>query len=95
MMARNPWFRFGVNAWSLGIDASSVIALRTLKIAAGGVAAEVEVRRMVSEKIEAGLALQALGLTGGLGLTGQSAATKMLAHYRRKVRANRRRLAKG
>jgi hypothetical protein len=45
-------------------------------------------------QIEAGLALQALALTGGLGLTGQSTATKMLAHYRRKVRANRRRLAK-
>jgi len=93
-MLRNPWFGFGMNAWSLGIDASSVIALRTLKIAAGGVAGEVEARRMVSEKIEAGLALQALALTGGLGLTGQSTATKMLAHYRRKVHANRRRLAK-
>jgi hypothetical protein len=83
-----------MNAWSLGIDASSVIALRTLKIAAGGVAAEVEAYRMVSEKIETGLALQALALTGGLGLTAPSAATKMLTHYRRKVRANRRRLAK-
>jgi hypothetical protein len=94
MMFRNPWFRFAVNAWSLGIDASSVIALRTLKIAAGGVAAEVEACRMVSEKIETGLALQALALSGGLGLTAPSAATKMLTHYRRKVRANRRRLAK-
>ena len=94
-MVRNPWFRFGVNAWSLGTDASSVIALRALKIVAGGVAAEVEARRMVSEKIEAGLALQTLALTGGLGLTASSAATKMLTHYRRKVRANRRRLAKG
>ena len=74
---------------------SSVIAFRTLKIAAGGVAAEVEVRQMVSEKIETGMALQALALTGGFGLTAQSAATKMLAHYRHKVRANRRRLAKG
>lgn len=93
-MLRNPWFRFGVNAWSLGIHASSVIALRTLKIAAGGVSAEVEACRMVGEKIETGLALQALALTGRLGLTAPSAATKILTHYRRKVRANRRRLAK-
>jgi hypothetical protein len=85
MMLRNPWFRFGVNAWCLGIDASSVIAFRTLKIAGSGVAAEVEVRQMVSEKIETGLALQALALTGGLGPTVQSAVTKVLAHYRRKV----------
>jgi hypothetical protein len=94
MMPRNPWFRTGFYAWSLGLEASSVIALRTLKIAAGGVAAEAETRRMVSEKLETGLALQALALTGGLGLTAHSAATKTLAHYRRKVRANRRRLAK-
>jgi len=94
MMLRNPWFRAGFKAWSLGLEASSVIALRTLKIAAGGVAAEVEACRMVNEKIETGLALQALALTGGLGLTASSAATKMLTHYRRKVRANRRRLAK-
>ncbi len=77
-MLRNPWFRFGINAWSLGINASSVIALRTLKIAAGGVAAEVEACRMVSEKIETGLALQALALTGGLGLTASSGRDKTL-----------------
>jgi hypothetical protein len=94
-MLRNPWFRFGVNAWALGVEASSVIALRALKFAGGGSAAEAEACRMVSEKVEAGLALQALALTGELGLTAQGAATKTLAHYRRKVRANRRRLAKG
>jgi hypothetical protein len=57
MMLRNKWVRLGVDAWSLGVEASSVIALRTLKIAAGAVAAEVEARRLVCEKIEAGLAL--------------------------------------
>jgi hypothetical protein len=34
---------------------------------------------MVSEKFETGMALQALALTGGLGLTVQSAVTKVLA----------------
>jgi hypothetical protein len=94
-MPRNPWFRAGFYAWSLGLEASSVIALRTLKIAIGGPAAEAEARRMASEKIDAGLTLQALALTGGLGLTANSATTKTLAHYRRKVRANRRRLERG
>jgi len=93
-MSRNPWLRFGINTWYLGLEASSVVALRLLKIAAGGVAAEVEARRMVNEKIEAGLALQALALTGALGQTSDSAAKKMVVHYRRKVRANRRRLAR-
>jgi hypothetical protein len=92
---RNPWLRLGFNAWSLGVEASSVIGLRTLKIAAGGAAADAESRRMVDEKVRAGLELQSLALTGGLGLTPQGAAARTLAHYRRKVRANQRRLLKG
>ena len=94
-MMRNPWLRAGFDAWFLGAEASHVIVLRMLKIAAGGVAAEAETRRMFSEKIEAGLDLQTMALTGGLGVTGEEAVTKTLAHYRSKVRANRRRLAKG
>ena len=81
-MKRNAWLRFGGNVWSLGIEASSVIALRAVKIAKGGLAGEVEARRMVSEKVEAGLHLQRLALIGRLGLTAQGAATKTLAHYR-------------
>ena len=72
-----------------------MIGLRTLKMAAGGPDADAERQRMVSEKIAAGLAWQALALTGGLGLTPQGAAAKTLTHYRRRVRANRRRLSKG
>ena len=71
-----------------------MIGLRTLKLAAGGAAGDAEARRMVSEKIDAGVALQTLALTGGLGFTPQAAAAKTLTHYRRKVRANRRRLSR-
>jgi len=90
----NPWLRIGMDAWSLGLEASSVIGLRTLKIAAGGPAAEAEAQRMVSEKVDAAMALQIKAMTGGLGFTPPGAAAKTLAHYRRKVRANRRRLSK-
>ncbi len=92
---QNPWIGIGFSAWRLGLEASSVIGLRTLKIAAGGAAGRAEADRMVQEKIEAGLALQALALTGGLGVTPAAASAKTLAHYRRKVRANRRRLSRG
>jgi hypothetical protein len=95
MARRNPWLGACFDAWSLGIEASSAIALRSMKLAAGGAASGAEAERMVREKIEAGLALQALALSGGLGLTPESAARRTLAHYRRKVRANIRRLAKG
>jgi hypothetical protein len=69
MMPKNPWLRASLDAWSLALEASTVIALRTAKLAAGTAAGEAEARRMVREKIEAGLALQALALTGGLGRT--------------------------
>jgi hypothetical protein len=92
MFARNPWMRASFAAWSLTIEASTVIMLRTIKIASGGPGAEEEVRQMVNEKIEAGLDLQTKAMTGGLGFTPESATNKTLSHYRRKVRANRRRL---
>ena len=88
----NPWLSVGLDAWSLGAEASAVMGLRMIRLAAGGAAAEAEARRMVTEKVEAALALQALALSGGLGTTAHGAAAKSMAHYRRKVRANRRRL---
>ncbi len=91
---RNPWLRLGLQALSLGVDSSTVIGLRTLKLAGGGPAADAESRRMIEEKLRAGLEWQTLALTGGLGITPQSATAKTLSHYRRKVRANKRRLTK-
>ena len=90
----NPWLGIGMDAWRLGLEASRVIGLRTLKIAQGGPGGRAEAERMVSEKIDAGLSLQAKALSGGLGQTPASASAKTLAHYRRKVGANRRRLTK-
>ena len=89
----NPWLRIGMDAWSLGIEASPVIGLRTLKIAAGGAAGEAEVRRMIGEKIDAGLQLHSKAMMGALGPTPERAIAASLAHVRRKVRANRKRLA--
>jgi hypothetical protein len=91
--SRNPWLGVSLSAWSLGNEASAVIGLRAMKIALGGPAGDAEIRRMVSEKIDAGLALQTLALTGGLGFTPQDAAAKTINHLRRRVRANRRRLS--
>jgi hypothetical protein len=93
-MMKNSWLRIGFNAWNLSFEASSVIGLRVLKIAAGGAAAEAETRLMFREKIEAGWTIQGKALTGALGLTTHTATARMLSHYRRKVRANQRRLVK-
>ena len=93
--ARISWLAIWADACSLGLEASSVIGLRAMKLAIGGKAAATEAQRMVSEKIEASLALQARALSGGLGTTALSAAAKTLDHYRQKVRANQTRLANG
>lgn len=92
---RNPWLKLSLDAWSLGVEASTVVGLRTLKMAAGGAAADTEGRRMVEEKIRAGMELQSMAMTGALGLNPHQAVSKTLIHYRRKVRANQRRLLKG
>jgi len=90
----NPWLRFYSDIGALGIEASTVIGLRLAKIAVGGPAGEKESERMVEEKVAAAAELGAMAMTGALGFTGAAVTKRTLAHYRRKVRANRRRLSK-
>lgn len=90
----NPWVELGWQTWMLGFEASSVIASRLAKVSRGGDQADSEMKLMVSEKIEAGQQLQSK-----LSRLGDNAApaTKMataVKHYRGKVAANRRRLAR-
>jgi hypothetical protein len=91
-MKKDSWLRAGMSAWTLGVEASTVIALRLMKLARGGPAAKAEARRMVNEKIKANLDLQAKAMTGRLGRTPEKAVEKAVAHYLPKVKANRRRL---
>ena len=94
MIRKAPWLGIGFDAWVLGLEASFVVGARTVKLMAGGLAAQAEAQRMVAEKVTAATALYAKALTGGLGTTAPSVASKSLRHYRGKVRANRRRLAR-
>jgi hypothetical protein len=89
-----PWMRLGFDMWSLGVESTQVIALRSLKLAAGGVDAQAETQLMISEKVASLMALQARAISGDLGITPQDAAAKTVSHFRKTVRANRRRLAK-
>jgi hypothetical protein len=87
------WFNLGIDMWMLGAEASGVIALRTLKLAAGGAAASAEAERMVSEKMTTALSLSQQAMLGQLGSTMPGIGAKAVASYRRKVRANRKRLS--
>ena len=93
--AFGDWFAAGMDAWSLGSEASTVIALRTARIAMGGSGALAETSLMFAEKMRAGFELQGAALTGRLGTAPAGATRKAIGLYRRKGRANRRRLAAG
>lgn len=90
----NPWLA-GLRLAQLGIEAQSVIALRMLKFAEDGPFAKKEARRMVSEKIAAFAEAQmAIAMAVGFGRA-ETAPAKAVAVYRRRVKANQRRLSGG
>ncbi len=94
MRRTNSWFRLWWDMGSLGVESSAVIALRLAKISTGGPAADRESTLMVDEKVAAASDLYFKAMTGALGFAGPTVLAKTLTHYRRKVRANRRRLSK-
>lgn len=89
-----PWLRVTFDTWWLGFECANVMALRAFAIAIGGSLAKIEAHRMVEEKIKALIALQALVFTGALVLRFPEIAAGSVRHYRKAVRANRRRLSK-
>lgn len=85
-----------VDAAALSVAAQNVIAMRLIRIAAGGPVAQAECRRMVYEKFEAAVAAQAAA-AGALarGKSMETATRVALAPIRARVRANQRRLMRG
>ena len=85
-----------MNAWieaaRFASDTQRVIAVRMLRLASGGTLAADETRRMVSEKIFALGEAQVAVLTSLASGRAPRAARKAYTLFRRRVRANRRRL---
>jgi hypothetical protein len=91
----NPWLELSVKAFWLGVDAQNVVALRLLRVASGGPRAQAELSRMVSEKIAA--VAEAQGAATAAVMTGSkdhATAGKVLNVFKKRVRANKRRLAR-
>jgi hypothetical protein len=88
----DPWLRLGAEAWLLGFESANVIALRMLRVAGGGSAATAEAQRMAREKLVAVSMLQWRTWLGLLGHSAPEITDGSLRHYRKLVRANRRRL---
>ena len=87
-------FTLGLDAWMLGAEAASVMALRTAKLELGGAEAELEAQLMVAEKAQAAWDLGIAFATGALGTQPETIARRPIAHYSKRVRANRRRLTR-
>ena len=90
----SSWMRLMTDSYRLGLETQAVVGLRLAKLAAGDLAATREANRMISEKMVAAAELQMKAASAMLtGRAGTMPATTV-AHYRRKVRANRRRLTR-
>ena len=94
MSRKQPsWLRLSLNLWQAGLEAQQVIGLRLAMLMSGNAAAPAELSRMVPEKIAA--ALEAQQAAANAVLTGNAALipSRTIALYRRKMRANRKRLS--
>jgi len=91
----NPWLTLTMQAAWLSWEAQSVIALRLMRLAGGGRAAQSEATGMISEKVAAFSEAHMVAATAALG-GGNAARTtkKILTIYKKKVRANKQRLSK-
>lgn len=78
-----PWWDLGM----LAAESQQVMWLRFLKLTAGGSTAPAEARRMVSEKL-------AVAAQAAAGVMMGDSPSRVVKRYRKKVRANRRRLSK-
>jgi hypothetical protein len=90
----NPWVVLTMRAFQLSWEAQSVIALRMLRLASGDVRGQAELNRMVVEKITAAAEAQvAAAAASRNGHKDHVVAGKALSVYKKRVRANRRRLS--
>ena len=95
MQMWNDWFALSLQTAKLSWEAQGVMALRVMRMAAQPAHSQTEARRMVTEKVaalaEAQGAAAAVAMKGGKNAR---VAKKVLGVYKKRVRANRRRLTR-
>lgn len=89
----DDWSRLMLDVSNLWAEAGMVVMLRSWRVMAGGTAATREIERTVSEKVEAGAELAGV-LAGGRIKSPEAATRAALGIYGKRVRGNRRRLAR-
>ena len=95
MQAWTDWCALSLRTAQLGWEAQSVIALRLMRLAARGSGSQTEARRMVTEKVAALAEAQSAAAIAVIkGGKSHRVAKKVLGVYKKRVRANRRRLTR-
>jgi hypothetical protein len=90
----SSWFALATKAAQLAFEAQNVMALRLMRLAAGGPYSHAEASRMISEKFVALAEAQMIVAVGATaGRSSNVVAGKILGTYKKRVRANRRRLS--
>jgi hypothetical protein len=91
----NSWLLVISETMGLGFEAQGVIALRMMRFAAGGARGQSEARRMIIEKVTAGIEAQTVAASAlASGHKDTVIASKVLGVLKRRVRANKRRLSR-
>ena len=91
----NPWLTLTLRTFELGFEAQNVVALRLLRLASGGTRGQAELNRMVTEKIAAVAEAQVATATAVMtGDYNHIVAGKALGVFKKRVRANKRRLSR-
>lgn len=88
------WMTLAADSVALACDAAAVVGLRLVRLSRLDARAASEAWLMVEEKWESAALLQWGALSGQLGSRPHDVASASFDHVRRKVAANRRRLAK-
>ena len=90
-MSLMPWF----DAWRFGVQAQQVVMLRMMRFWHHDASAGAEAARMVAEKIAASAEAQvAAGTALMKGQSAKTALKRAATPYRKRVRANHKRLTK-
>ena len=88
------WPELAWKSWMLMGEMATVIWLRSIRTAMGGRAAELEMQRMVSEKVASGIAFWPAIWSDNATRTPEAFVGAALAHYHKPVRENRKRLSR-
>jgi hypothetical protein len=90
----HSWFALAYKTAQLGFEAQNVVALRLIRLATGGTSSKTEARRMINEKFAALADAQIAGTAAAIaGRPVSVVAGRILHTYKKRVRANRRRLS--